>query len=221
MYRKTLALITLACAQPAGAAVDPGRIAKASPDRIALYTADTPAPSFDCAAASSTVETLICSDAELAALDTRLADRFAAAVTAAEGLDAGADEAVATLRAYQRGWISGRDDCWKSDDLRACVKAEYLRREGQLVAEWMLEQPVRMQDYTCGDNAANVVSVFYFDTALPAIRLEYGDGIDVGSLGPAGAGHYNASFGRSFTDGDDTASLVWTEGEPQDCVPAD
>ena len=80
----------------------------------------TLSPSFDCTAAQSDAEQLICGDADLAMLDLRLDDRFAAAIAVAEGLDAGAEEAASTLPAYQRGWVSGRDECWKSDDLNAC-----------------------------------------------------------------------------------------------------
>jgi uncharacterized protein len=103
-------------------------------------------PSFDCAKAESAAETLVCEDAGLAALDRLVADRYAAAFSVAGGLDAGAQQAVDELRAYQRGWIKGRDDCWKASDLRAsdlgaCVEAAYLRREGELVAQWLLEEP--------------------------------------------------------------------------------
>ena len=69
-------------------------------------------PTFDCANAEHEAETAICENAELAALDRRLAETYSAALDAAEGLDAGAEEAVAELKAYQRGWIGGRDDCW-------------------------------------------------------------------------------------------------------------
>lgn len=176
-------------------------------------------PSFDCAAAGSSAEQLICRDADLAALDLRLADRFAAAVTAAEGLDTGADEAVATLRAYQRGWISGRDECWKADDLRACVEDTYLRREGQLVAEWFLEEPTSVVSYTCDGNSANEVTAYFFDTERPSARLEYGDSIDTASVAPSDFGtRYEGTFGRHLVVDGDTASLVWTEGTELACV---
>ena len=64
-------------------------------------------PSFDCAKAGTSAEEMVCADADLARLDRLVADRYAAAMAAARGLDAGADEAEAELRAYQRGWIKG------------------------------------------------------------------------------------------------------------------
>ena len=178
-------------------------------------------PSFDCTAAQSSAEKLICADADLAGLDLRLNERFAAALARAQSLDAGADEAAATLRAYQRGWISGRDECWKADDLRTCVKDAYLRREGQLVAEWLLEVPTSIVSYSCNGNPANEFTAYFFDTQLPSVRLEYGDSIDTGSLVPSASGaRYSASFGRSIWTKGDQASFVWTEGTEMTCVAA-
>ena len=91
----------------------------------ALFAGNVPAlaqdgPSFDCAKAQSAAEKLVCGDAELAALDRLLADRVAAALAAVRTLDAGAAEAEDELHAYQRGWVKGRDECWKVEDRRAC-----------------------------------------------------------------------------------------------------
>ncbi|MFC3616100.1 alpha/beta fold hydrolase [Lutimaribacter marinistellae] len=178
-------------------------------------------PSFDCTAARSDAEQLICADADLAMLDLRLADRFAEAIAVAEGLDAGAKEAASTLRAYQRGWVSGRDECWKSGDLRACVEDAYLRREGQLVAEWMLEEPTEVTSYACDGNPANEVTVFYFGTERPSARLEYGDSVDTATVVPSEIGtRYEGTFGHSLTLEGDTATLVWSEGTEMTCVPA-
>jgi uncharacterized protein len=86
--------------------------------------ANAAAPSFDCARAESSAEKLICADPTLGTLDQELARLFA---LARDGPDL-APERRSTLIASQRGWIRGRDDCWKADDLRACVVAEYLSR---------------------------------------------------------------------------------------------
>ncbi len=62
-------------------------------------------PSFDCDRAETVAEQLVCADPALAALDRRIAARYAAALDIVRGLDADAAEAEATLRAVQRGWI--------------------------------------------------------------------------------------------------------------------
>ncbi|WP_172292219.1 MliC family protein [Pseudoruegeria sp. HB172150] len=161
-------------------------------------------PSFDCAAAQSEAEKLICEDPDLAALDRLVADRYAAAIEVTQGLDAGAEEAEADLRAYQRGWISGRDECWKADDPRACVEQSYLRREGELVAQYLLEEPTGTTFWQCNGNPADELVTMYFDTTLPSIRFERGDSIDTGSLSRTASGsRYDGSFGR----------YIWIKGD--------
>lgn len=158
-------------------------------------------PSFDCAKAASSAEDAVCADADLARLDRRVADRFAAALDAARGLGAGA---VDELRAMQRGWIKGRDDCWKADDLHTCVERAYLLREGELVARWMLEPPTGTAIWTCGDTRPNEVVTMFFDTGLPSVRFERGDTVATGSLSRTASGsRYDGDFGR----------YIWMKGD--------
>jgi uncharacterized protein YecT (DUF1311 family) len=180
---------------------------------VALPALADEGPSFDCAKAASDAEKLVCEDADLAALDRLVAARYAAALSVAEGLDAGAQQAVDDLRAYQRGWIKGRDDCWKSDDLRACVGAAYLLREGELVAQWLLEEPAGTAFWICGGDPANEVVTMFFDTTLPSLRFERGDTIDTGGLTPTASGaRYDGSFGRFiWIDGDEA---TYREADP-------
>lgn len=161
-------------------------------------------PSFDCAKAESDAERLVCEDDALAALDRLVAERYAAALAVVRGLDSGAAEAEDELRAVQRGWIKGRDECWKAGDLRDCVEQAYLRREGELVARWMLDEPAGTAFWTCEGNPANEVVTMFFDTTLPSVRFERGDTIDTGSLTPTASGaRYDGSFGR----------FIWIRGE--------
>lgn len=179
------------------------------------------APSFDCAQASSSAEELICEDAALAALDVRLAERYQQTLDVIAALDAGSAEALQTTRAMQRGWIKGRDDCWKAEDLRACVEAAYLTREAELVARWMLETPLSIVSFTCEGNPANEATAFYFDTELQGIRVEYGDGIKTGYAVPAASGaKYALEFGGLLWSKGDEAQFAWTEGEEMSCVLA-
>ena len=179
-------------------------------------------PSFDCSKAESSAEELICADDKLAALDRRLAKRYGAALDVADAMDAGADEAVKAIRATQRGWIKGRDDCWKADDLRDCVMASYLTRENELVTQWMLQEPAAVVSYYCEGNRANEIYAMFFDTELPSVRLEYGDSIDSGSLERTASGsRYEASQGRSIWIKGTEALVVWPEGNEMSCVKAD
>ncbi len=138
-------------------------------------------PAFDCAKAESSAEKLVCSDPALADLDKRLAYRFDAAVEVAKGLDVGAADAENLLRATQRGWISGRDECWKEPDLEACVRQSYLRREAELVAQYLLEEPLSVQTFVCEGGTADTFVAYQFDTELTAIRFERGDTVAAGA----------------------------------------
>ena len=178
-------------------------------------------PSFDCAKAESSAEELICNDADLAAIDRLLADRFDQALQEIGSLDVGAKQAEDELRATQRGWVSGRDECWKSDDLRGCVEDAYLRREGELVARWMLDKPLAVVSWTCDNSPANEVTTYFYETMLPSIRIEYGDTIDTGSLTRTASGsRYDASFGRFFWEQGDEAIFAPSEGQELTCVKA-
>lgn len=100
------------------------------PDRFASVgrPAHTPdaGPAFDCSKAQGSIEELICGSAELARLDRHLNTAYAerlAAVTPAEKRN---------LRAEQRGWIKGRNECWKSSDPYQCAVGTYTDRIAEL-----------------------------------------------------------------------------------------
>ena len=83
-------------------------------------------PSFDCAKAEGEVQQLVCKDEGLAALDRKLDEVYKAARAKAT------KEKPPVLVAEQRGWVKGRDDCWKAEDLRDCVAREYGARIDEL-----------------------------------------------------------------------------------------
>jgi len=89
----------------------------------ALHAAE---PSFDCSKATHEVEELVCKDSELAALDRSLAGLYGVLMNNTPASE------QKLLRAEQRGWVKGRNDCWKSDDQRGCVKGEYEARIREL-----------------------------------------------------------------------------------------
>ncbi|WP_259780759.1 lysozyme inhibitor LprI family protein [Aestuariispira ectoiniformans] len=153
-------------------------------------------PGFDCAEASGQVETMICEDPALILLDRQMNAAFKLAVEAASSLDERPADAVSLLRARQRGWIKGRNDCWKSQDVASCVKDGTERRLSILHVEWNLVPPAKQRSYRCGENAAIVLS--YYDL-LPrnAIAVEYGDRWAVFVAGDSrNKGRFEGSFGR-------------------------
>ena len=105
---------------------DEDKPAEASSGSTTTVASASPNPSFDCAMASHEVEELICKDAELADLDRSLADLYAVVLKNAPTSE------QKMLKAEQRGWVKGRNDCWKSSDERGCVKREYEARISEL-----------------------------------------------------------------------------------------
>ena len=93
---------------------------------LATFQAYSAEPSFDCAKASHEVEELICNDAELAALDRSLAELYSVVL---KNTPANKQK---QLKAEQRGWVKGRNECWKADDKQSCVKDEYETRISEL-----------------------------------------------------------------------------------------
>lgn len=81
-------------------------------------------PSYDCKRADGQVEQLICHDDTLARLDRETTRLYGLALDA-RSLPTAQKKA---LLAEQRGWIKGRNDCWKADDARTCTTGSYLSR---------------------------------------------------------------------------------------------
>jgi uncharacterized protein YecT (DUF1311 family) len=139
------------------------------------------APTFDCAKAQGEVEKLICSDASLAALDRKLDSVYKAATAQAKG------QLATRLREDQRGWVKGRNECWKANGretwitatwtvntVKACVEAQYRLRTSELQAVWRLVPPKTVA-YACQNNPVNEVVASFFETEPVTIRLERGD----------------------------------------------
>jgi len=173
-------------------------------------------PSFSCEKVEpGSIEALVCENDDLSALDRTLADVYAAASARA------ANEHPPTLKSEQRGWIKGRDECWKSDDRRACVQDEYRRRIAELRARYRLvagNGPVR---YACDDGAASEVVVTFFETDPPTLIAERGDSVSLMYLEPSGSGSKYKGRNESFWEHQGEATVVWGYGAPEmRCVRA-
>ncbi len=129
-------------------------------------------PSFDCAKAKpGSIEALICADPALSALDRQLADVYAAARKKA------ANEKPPVLQAEQRGWVKGRDDCWKAQQSgqATCIRDAYQQRIVELQARYRLvaaEGPVFL---ACDGDPRNEVVITRFRTQPPSLIAERGD----------------------------------------------
>lgn len=177
-------------------------------------TARADGPSFDCAKveAGSIAET-VCKDPKLAALDRKLADVYAAAEKKA------ADQKPPVLKAEQRGWIKGRDECWKSQDKARCVEDEYRRRIAELQARYRLLPPTGPVRFTCdGDPRSEVVATF-FATDPPTLVAERGDEVSLMYLAPSGSGAKYEGRNEAFWEHGGEATVTWGyEAKPMRCT---
>ncbi len=129
-------------------------------------TASAADPSFDCAKADHKAENLVCEDDELAALDNQLAGVYH---TAYQNFPA--DERK-KQKAMQRGWIKGRNECWKSSDLRNCVKYAYQSRITELQIQGGLVTVPEAVNFQCdGGEYDYLTAIFYQETVLPVVVL--------------------------------------------------
>lgn len=83
-------------------------------------------PGFKCSGHLHEAEQLICQDNELAQLDNDLGRLYN---TLMKHLPSAEQK---RLRTEQSGWVKGRNDCWKADDKKACIKGEYESRINEL-----------------------------------------------------------------------------------------
>lgn len=192
-------------------------------DHIVLGTGATPVhgarpsdpatargPSFDCGKVDAgSIEAMICSDGELSALDRQLASVYAAAARKA------ANEHPPVLKAEQRGWIKGRDDCWKSDDQRSCVRNEYRLRIAELQARYRLVASLGPFRFVCDGNPVNEVIATFFETDPGTLIAERGDSVSLMYQQPSASGTRYQGRNETFWEHQGVATITWGYGAPE------
>jgi uncharacterized protein len=172
-------------------------------------------PSFDCSKATAgSMEESICRDSGLARLDRQLAQVYSAAQVKAK------NEHPPTLRAEQRGWIKGRDECWKSDDKQRCLTDEYKRRIAELQARYRLIPGKGPFVFACDDARGSEVVATFFQTDPPTLIAERGDSASLMYVQPSGSGARYAGRNESFWEHQGKARVTWGHGAPEmTCAP--
>ena len=153
------ALFVVAC----GRADAPAKGEKSAERAVEAAAAPPAGPSFDCDKAESSAEKLVCSDAQLTGLDRETARLYALARARVEPVR------VNELEAYQRGWIKGRDDCWKAADERACIIDSYASRIHELRRGYA---NTRSADGRGVSSGPMVVECEGFDASISAIFVK-------------------------------------------------
>ena len=171
-------------------------------------------PSFDCTKAESSAEEAVCASDALAALDVEVSRLFGLALNGPNQADA------ATLKAYQRGWIKGRDDCWKADNLERCVRDSYALRIDELRRE---NADARAEEggstgpfaYVCEGIDAGV-SASFIQAGDPLAVLRWRETVLVLGLAPSGSGaRYQGDEAGFWSKGDE--AVLTFEGQDHAC----
>jgi uncharacterized protein len=167
-------------------------------------------PSYACDKVEpGSIEEMICRDEELSALDRELSVVYAAA------FDKAANEHPPVLKAEQRGWIKGRDDCWKADDERECVRDEYQRRIAELQAGYRLLPGIGPVFFGCDGDPRNEVIVTFFQTDPPTLIAERGDSVSLMYLQPSASGTRYQGRNESFWEHQGKALITGGFGSPE------
>jgi uncharacterized protein YecT (DUF1311 family) len=95
-------------------------------------------PSFDCSKVrENSSEGIICASDTLMSLDKKLAEVYKKAL-----LQAGKND---MLNAHQRGWIKGRNDCWKDTNEVKCIENQYTMQIEELTKKYLLSSVEKTQ----------------------------------------------------------------------------
>lgn len=164
-------------------------------------------PSFDCGKVEAdSIAGMVCTDDGLAALDRKMAAVYADATARATGAQR------SELRAEQRGWIKGRDDCWKSDDKRACVEQAYVLRIAELQAAYALVPAAGHAVYVCDGQADKRVTAAFFQTEPPTAVAEFRGQTSLMFQQPAASGAKYQGRNETLWEHQGEALIGWGYG---------
>jgi uncharacterized protein len=175
--------------------------------------ADTSLPTFDCTKVKGAIETLICNDPELAALDHKMDGVFKRAAAKNTGAN------LRALAASQRGWIKGRNDCWKAQDKKQCVIESYNIRMAELqITNGLVMAPTAVS-FVCNEDASvPFFATFYNDLDPPAAVITYGSDQTIAIAAPAASGSRYTAENMEYWEHQGTANVDWY-GTRLTCIP--
>ena len=161
-------------------------------------------PSFDCGIVETgSIEEMICKEEGLSDLDRKLSEVYAAASKKA------INEHPPVLKAEQRGWIKGRNECWKSDDKRKCIEDSYRLRIAELQAKYRLVPGNGPVTYFCDGDQKNQVIVVFFQTDPPTLYAERGDSVSWMFLQPSASGSKYQGRNETFWEKGGESLITW------------
>lgn len=176
---------------------------------FSALTVQSVGPSFDCSkAVTGSIEEMICKDENLSTLDVKMSAVYKEAAAGA------VKEHPPVLKTEQRGWIKGRDECWKSEDKKKCVVDSYKTRIAELQTRYRLVPSTGPVYYNC-DNQAKEVVMTFFQTDPPTLIAEFGDSVSLMYLEPAGSGSKYEGQNESIWIKGNDATVGWGYEAPE------
>ncbi|UUM32331.1 lysozyme inhibitor LprI family protein [Vibrio japonicus] len=172
-------------------------------------------PSYDCTQRSlNSVEKAICADVELSQQDVLLDHIY----KKAKAIDK-ANQATHSIRSEQRGWLKGRNECWKSDTTNECIREQYQHRIATLQARYRLVEHSDPIFFACDGNQAKEVVVTRFETDPISVIAEFGDSVSF-MLYSAQQSQYVGRNESIIYQNDQSIDVVWGYNAPvMQCVP--
>ncbi len=172
-------------------------------------------PSFDCLNATHQAELEICHDENLILLDNKLNQTYIKALGVANGLGDSPQRAVRDLKIWHSAMTRGRYDCWKSANLKKCIKNSYKNDISWLQAKWMLVPAEKTIRYLCSNKAEVVITHFRTDQ-LPSLTVELGDKREVFiKMLPKRVEKYEGLFGKYLILKGKKLTLRWDQFQPE------
>jgi uncharacterized protein len=171
-------------------------------------------PSFDCSKVEKgSIEEMVCQSSELSALDRQMAEVYGQALKKA------GNEHPAYLTPSQRGWIKGRNDCWKATDIPACVKDNYQQRIVELQARYRLVESRGPVFFQCNGNPADEVVVTFFKTEPSSLIADRGDSTSLMYQSISASGSKYEGQNELFWEHQGKATIRWGFEAPEmQCV---
>lgn len=168
-------------------------------------------PSFDCSKAESSAEKAVCESRQLAGFDRELSRLYELAL-ATPDLD---KERADNLKAYQRGWVKGRNDCWKATiGLENCVAEQYANRIHELRRGYANSRSDDDSGISSGplayqcDGLDALVSAVFVRSETPVVSLSWRENWRVLASSPSASG---AKYEAGTID--DGVVGFWTKGD--------
>lgn len=164
-------------------------------------------PSFPCGVTKTgSIKAIICDDEQLSTLDRTLSDIYVAASHKAK------NKLLPLLKAEQKGWLKGRNDCWKADNKKECVKTEYLHRIAELQAQYQLVPGIGPVHFICDDIPTKEVVATFFHTDPATLIAEYGNSVSLMYVQPSGSGARYQGRNESFWEHQGEVLIIWGYG---------